>query len=69
MDQDPALLPGFSTRPTNRMASVVRSRIKKMKGRSTITFFGSGLPDNKRATTPVAAAASVPSSSTDTNAL
>ena len=62
--------PGFSTRPTNRMASVARSRIRKIKGRSTIILIGSGLPYTTFSViTLVAAAASVPSSSTDTNAL
>ena len=41
------------------------SRMRNMKGRSTVTRVG---PDT-RTTTAVAAAASVPSSSTDTNAL
>ena len=45
------------------------SRIRKMKGRLTVTGIGSLPRPDIGTTTPVAAVASVPSSSTDTNAL
>ncbi len=60
---------GSSTRPTNRTTPVSLSRIRKMNGLSTVTLTGSGGADSACIMTAVAAAASVPASSTDTNAL
>ena len=48
---------------------VALSRMRNMKGRSTVTGMGSLPGPESIITTPVAAAASVPLSSTDTNAL
>ena len=60
---------GFITRPRNRSVPVALSRMRKMKGRSTVTGMGSLVGPEVGTTTAVAAAASVPRSSTDTNAL
>ena len=58
---------GCTTRPRNNTAPVWLSRMRKRNGRSTLTTMGSptGI-DFKPITTPVAAAASVPSSLTFT---
>ena len=59
---------GFRTRPVNRTVPVSMSRIMNMNGRSTLSSMGDvRLPFF--ITTAVAAAASVPASSTATNAL
>ncbi len=60
---------GSATRPTNSTVPVGRSRTRKMNGRSTRTSTGLGFADSVCITTPVAAAASVPASSTDTKVL
>jgi len=60
---------GFTTCPRNRMAPLSMSRIRKTNGRSTFTSTGVPGAAVRSITTAVAAAASVPSSSTATNAL
>ena len=60
---------GFTTLPMNSTVPVGRSRTRNMNGRSNRTFTGLGFADSVCITTPVAAAASVPASSTDTKAL
>ncbi len=63
-------VPGFRTRPTKRMLPVPMSRIRKMNGRSMVTCTGGSTGADVTPTiTAVAAAASVPASSTETNAL
>jgi hypothetical protein len=52
-----------------RMVSVSMSRIKKMKGRSMVTSMGVAGTDVNPTITAVAAAASVPASSTETKDL
>ncbi len=60
---------GSTTHPTNRMAPVCRSRMRKKSGQFTVTStLGRGRAVTP-ATTAVAAAASVPESPTETNAL
>jgi hypothetical protein len=62
---------GFDNRPTKRMPPVDLSRIKKMNGWSARKTMGRGRLGAVRRTMPPpeAAAASVPSSFTSTNAL
>ena len=60
---------GFVKRPRNRMVFVGLCRIKKTKGLSALKTVFCGFIDKERPAIPVAAAASVPSSLTSTNAL
>ena len=64
-----AYVPGLSTRPTKSIDPVSISRIRNMKGRSMVTSTGSPGGIDAGIMTAVAAAASVPDSSTETNAL
>jgi len=58
--------PGLRTRPIKRTAPVSMSRIRKMKGRSMLTSTGGSGTAVNFIITAVAAAASVPASSTAT---
>jgi hypothetical protein len=59
---------GSTARPTKSTVPVGMSRMKKKKGRLTIMFFGDAAIDASRAIAPVAAAATVPLSVTETKA-
>ena len=60
---------GLTIRPIKRIAPVFMSRIRNMKGRLIVNSIGGDGAEVSDTIAAVAAAASVPASSTDTNAL